>query len=107
MISHEVFCESSNNKSHNDSQDLLYIIPFQPTVVFHIETSHLFCSAKYMTDFYVKRSNGLKWINGSWDNACWILLCIPGYLLRIVVKNKCSVVLVKLPKIYDLTILRK
>ena len=36
--------------------------PFQPSVVFHIETSHLFCCAKQMTGFYMKRSTRLKWI---------------------------------------------
>ena len=36
--------------------------PFQPSVAFHIETSHLFCSGKQMTDFYIKRNNGLKLI---------------------------------------------
>ena len=39
--------------------------PFQPSVAFHIETSHLFCRTKQMTGFYVKRSNGLKWVNPS------------------------------------------
>ena len=27
--------------------------PFQPSVLFHIRTSHLFCSAKQMTGFYM------------------------------------------------------
>ena len=35
--------------------------PFQPSVEFHIETSHLFCRAKQMTGFYMKHKNGLKW----------------------------------------------
>ena len=35
---------------------------FRPSVVFHIETSHLFCSAKQMTGFYMKRNTGLKWV---------------------------------------------
>ena len=33
---------------------------FQPSVVFHIETSHLFCSAKQMTGFYMKHNTWLK-----------------------------------------------
>ena len=37
--------------------------PFQPSVAFHIETSHFFCRAKQMTSFYVKRNTGLKWGN--------------------------------------------
>ena len=34
--------------------------PFQPIVAFHIETSHLFCSARQMTSFYMKRKTGLN-----------------------------------------------
>ena len=41
----------------------LFINPFQPSIVFNKETSHLFCSAKQMTGFYMRHSNGLKWIN--------------------------------------------
>ena len=37
--------------------------PFQPSVAFHIETSHLFCRAKEMTGYYIKRNTGLKWVN--------------------------------------------
>ena len=37
--------------------------PFQPSVVFHIETSHWFCSAKQITGFYMKHNTGLKWVN--------------------------------------------
>ena len=36
--------------------------PFQPGVAFYIETSHIFCCAKQMTGFYMKRDTGLKWI---------------------------------------------
>ena len=39
--------------------------PFQPIVAFHIETSHLFCSARQMASFYMKRNTGLKWVNNS------------------------------------------
>ena len=35
---------------------------FQPSVAFHIETSHLFCRVKKMTGFYIKRNAGLKWV---------------------------------------------
>ena len=35
---------------------------FQPSVAFHIETSHLFCRAKQVTGFYMIRSTGLKWV---------------------------------------------
>ena len=37
--------------------------PFQPSVVFHIETSHLFKSEKQMIGFYMKCNIGLKWVN--------------------------------------------
>ena len=37
---------------------------FQPSVAFHIETSHLFCSANQKTDFYMKLNTGLKWVEG-------------------------------------------
>ena len=33
-----------------------YLKPFQPSVAFHLETSHLFCSAKRMIGFYMKHS---------------------------------------------------
>ena len=36
------------------------INPFQSSVVFHVETSHLFCRAKQMTGFYMKRNTGLE-----------------------------------------------
>ena len=36
--------------------------PFQPSVVFHIETSHLICTANQITGFYVKCNPGLKWV---------------------------------------------
>ena len=35
---------------------------FQPSFAFHIETSHLFCSAKQLTGFYMKRNTELEWI---------------------------------------------
>ena len=31
-------------------------------VAFHIETSHLLCSAKHKTGFYIKRNTVLNWI---------------------------------------------
>ena len=37
-----------------------WINPFQPSVTFHIETSHLICSAKQITGFYMKYNTGLK-----------------------------------------------
>ena len=45
------------------------INPFQPSVAFHIETSHWICNANHwicnanqMTGFYMKCSTGLKWV---------------------------------------------
>ena len=37
------------------------IRPFQLSVAFHTEINHLFCFAKQMTCFYMKRNGGLKW----------------------------------------------
>ena len=37
--------------------------PFQLSVAFHIETSHLFCSAKQMNGFYIEHNTRLKWVN--------------------------------------------
>ena len=34
----------------------------QPSISFHIETSQLFCRAKQMTSFYMKRNTRLKWV---------------------------------------------
>ena len=34
--------------------------PFEPSVVFHIETSHLICAANAMTGLYMKCNTGLK-----------------------------------------------
>ena len=36
---------------------------FQSSFAFHIETSHLFCSAKQKPGFYMKQNIGLKWVN--------------------------------------------
>ena len=47
---------------------------FPPSAMFHIETSHLLCSAKQITCFYMKRNFGLEWLTErsvldfSWDN---------------------------------------
>ena len=42
--------------------EISLVIPFLSGVAFHIETSHLFCSAKKMTGFYVKHNTGQKWL---------------------------------------------
>ena len=41
------------------------INPFQPSVAFHVETSHLFSSAKQMPGFHMERSTGQKWFKGT------------------------------------------
>ena len=41
-----------------------------PSVAFHIETSHLVCSANQMTGFYIKCNNGLKRVEPIWKT--WI-----------------------------------
>ena len=35
------------------------------SIAFYIETSHLFCFAKQMTGFYMKRNTGLKWVKSN------------------------------------------
>ena len=37
--------------------------PFQPSVAFNTETSHLFCYPIQMTGFYMKRNTGLTWVD--------------------------------------------
>ena len=36
--------------------------PFQSSVAFHIETTHMICRVKLMIGFYMKGHNGLKWV---------------------------------------------
>ena len=38
---------------------------FQPSIAFHIETSHLICNANPITSFYMKWNTGLIWFKGS------------------------------------------
>ena len=37
--------------------------PFQPSVAFHIETSHLICIANQMTGSYMECNTGLEWVS--------------------------------------------
>ena len=39
------------------------INPYQPNVVFYIETSRLVCISYQMTGFYMKCNTELKWVN--------------------------------------------
>ena len=56
------------------------IIPFQPSIAFHIETSHLFWKTKQLTGFYMKRNTGMKlvdcamMVNGIF--ICLIFICL-------------------------------
>ena len=64
---------------------------FYPIVVFHIETSHLICSANQMTFFYMKCNTGMKWVK----RKCWKYLCfipkkdkyIRTYFIRIMAQH--------------------
>ena len=47
-----------------------YFNPSQPSVAFHIETSHLIYTTDQMTDFFMKSNSGLKWVN----STCQILI---------------------------------
>ena len=40
-----------------------FVNQYQPSVVFHIEASHLICSANQIIDFYIKRNTGLIRVN--------------------------------------------
>ena len=56
-----------------------WINPFQPTVAFHIETSHLICSVNQVTCFNMKCNTWLSWVQiFSWimfktlyPKSCW------------------------------------
>ena len=39
-----------------------YVNPYQPSVEFHTETSHLICTANQITGFYEKCNIWLKWV---------------------------------------------
>ena len=47
----------------DDLENVSLINPFKPSVAFHIETSHLICTANQMIGFSAKSHNGLKWVN--------------------------------------------
>lgn len=56
------FKEKSFTEEKFFDYSILVTCSFCLTVVFHIETGHLFGRAKQVTDFYMKRSTGLKWV---------------------------------------------
>ena len=41
----------------------IWVNEYQPSVAFHIETSHLFRRVNQMSGFYIKRNTGLNWVN--------------------------------------------
>ena len=43
-------------------QGIISINPSEPSVTFHIKTSHLICSAKQMTGIYMRSNFQLKWV---------------------------------------------
>ena len=44
--------------------------PFQPSVAFHIETSHLLCTKNQMAGFYMKCNSGMNWFK-------WVMKIAP------------------------------
>ena len=48
--------------------------PFQPSVAFHIETSHWFYFAREMTGSYMKFNTMLNWVKDtkSKDSLLWV-----------------------------------
>ena len=85
-------------------------------VLFHIKTSHLFCSAKQMTGFYMKHNTGLKWVKNSWTLSmnsklfrgnnffvslklslliltCFISYILLPYFMPIMYKARCQAIL--------------
>ena len=51
-------------KVSSKGSNISILTPFQTSFAFHIETSHLFCSALWqITGFYMKRKSGLKCVN--------------------------------------------
>ena len=44
------------------SVNCIVVNPSQPGVAFHIETSHLICTANQVTGFYMEYNTGLKWV---------------------------------------------
>ena len=62
MVTIPKMWKSSDHLDHFQFGCLFFLNPFQPSVAFHIVTSHLICNANQMTGFYMKRNNWLKWV---------------------------------------------
>ena len=68
------------------------INPFQPSVAFHIETSHLVCTENRMTGFYMKCNIGLNWVEKNivekWTKVTVTILFITTFQKEITLKNR-------------------
>ena len=87
--------------------DLFYL--FQPNVKFHIETSHLHCSASQMSCFHMKYNNGLKWLKANVsiisNSVMWFAVEINGlfpYNWKNGEKQTNSKIGVELPRAFNL-----
>ena len=52
------------SESYNTHILYCLINPFERSVAFHIEISHLICTENQMNGFYMKCNTGLKWVKG-------------------------------------------
>ena len=50
--------------------------PFQLSIVFHTETSHLSYTVNQITGFYMKCNTGLKWVNYQIDWLTVVMLSL-------------------------------
>ena len=68
------------------------INPFQPSVAFHIETSHFICTENQMTGFYMKCNIGLNWVKKNtvekWAKVTVTILFITTFQKEITLKNR-------------------
>ena len=67
-----------------------WVSPFQPSVAFHLEISHLICTANQVTGFYMKCNTGLKWVNLVLRSDFYIIKSIfaTGFFLSWEQKNR-------------------
>ena len=61
---------------------LILLNPFQPSVAFQIETSHLICSANQVTGFYMKCNTGLKLFNLLFFFYNFFIHVLAGFALK-------------------------
>ena len=53
--------------------------PFQPSIAFHVETSHIFYSANEITNSYVKCNTGVNWVE---KNKFRVKICSISKMLQ-------------------------